>query len=189
MLNPDCKFYVYLYRDPSRRMEPIYVGKGTGKRSKAHLRNAYNRHLRNRLAKIRSLGIIPSIEFLCTNVDEELAFLVEEEAIEKFGREDLGLGPLLNMTSGGDGGKHRIETVEQRENRLTALRRIKSSPEHAAKMRASYNNDPLVVAKRAATIKKSWANRKRVQCENCSGVFTPAMYKRWHGENCKSKGK
>jgi hypothetical protein len=43
-----------------------------------------------------TIGIIP-----CES--DELALLVEEEAISLYGRKDMGLGPLLNMTDGGDG--------------------------------------------------------------------------------------
>ena len=105
-------FYTYLYRDPSRNNEPIYVGKGKGDRAFVHLKRCGNRMFANRLAKMKRNGINPVIEFLCTNVDEELAFLVEAEAIDKYGRRDNGKGTLLNHTNGGDGISGYAHTAE-----------------------------------------------------------------------------
>ena len=47
-------------------------------------------------------NIVPVIG-LYAGLDEEFAHLLEEELIAKFGRKDLGLGPLLNLTDGGEG--------------------------------------------------------------------------------------
>lgn len=96
-------FYTYLYRDPTRNNEPIYIGKGKDNRAYDHLKSKANKPLPNRIKKIREFGLEPIIEFLCKNVDEELAFFVEEEAISLYGRKDLGTGTLLNLTAGGDG--------------------------------------------------------------------------------------
>lgn len=98
-------FYCYLYRDPTRNNEPIYVGKGHDRRAYGHLTRTHNRHLKNRIKLIERLGSQPVIDFLCKDVDEELAFLCEVEAISKFGRRDLQTGSLLNLTDGGDGPK------------------------------------------------------------------------------------
>jgi len=102
-MNTQERFYTYLYSDPSRGMEPIYVGKGTGQRFKTHLRRIDHHPLTYRLRKMRLVGVEPVITFLCKDVDEELACLVEVEAIAKYGRKDLGRGPLLNKADGGGG--------------------------------------------------------------------------------------
>jgi hypothetical protein len=96
-------FYTYLYRDPSRNNEPIYVGKGKERRAWVHLRRTDKHPFTQRLQKMKRNGIKPVIEFLCKDVDEELSFLCEEEAISLYGRKDLGKGPLLNLSDGGDG--------------------------------------------------------------------------------------
>lgn len=95
--------YTYVYRDPSRSNEPIYVGKGTGNRAYRHLKSTHNKHFAARLAKMKREGVEPIIEFLCKDVDDELAQLCEVEAIDLYGRLDLCKGPLLNHTDGGNG--------------------------------------------------------------------------------------
>ena len=94
--------YVYLYSDPSRA-EPIYVGMGKGGRYKRHLLRTDRHPMTHRVQAMKRDGVEPVITFLCDNVDQELASLVEQEAISKYGRKDLGKGPLLNLTDGGDG--------------------------------------------------------------------------------------
>jgi hypothetical protein len=99
---PIVSYYTYLYFDPSRN-EPIYIGKGCGKRLFKHLNRKDNHPFTNRLKKMGREGVTPIITKLCDGVDAELALLVEMEAISKFGRKDLLLGPLLNLTDGGEG--------------------------------------------------------------------------------------
>lgn len=108
-------FYVYKYTDPTN-MEPIYVGKGQGDRLDIHWKqriyhlNDNNPFLR-RLRKIHDAGKQPIIEkiweqdrsFESDELAEEFALLVEQEAIEKYGRRDLGTGTLWNLTDGGEG--------------------------------------------------------------------------------------
>ena len=99
--------YVYIYYDPERG-EPIYVGKGSSGRDVSHLRRKDMHPLTFRLTSMKRAGIKPMIQRVCDNVDDELAMLVEQEAISLLGRKDLGLGPLLNMTDGGDGAAGKI---------------------------------------------------------------------------------
>lgn len=94
--------YVYVYFDPSRA-EPIYVGMGTGARERHHLKRKDMHPFVQRLQLMKREGIGPVISKIVEGLDHELACLVEQEAISKFGRKDLGKGSLLNMTNGGDG--------------------------------------------------------------------------------------
>lgn len=133
------EYYVYLYRDPSRGMEPIYVGKGKGLRYKDHLSRKDHHPLTYRLRKMRREGTTPDIIFVCKDVDEELAHLVEMEAISKYGRRDLGKGPLLNLTDGGEGtsGYSPVFTDEHRR-KISASRKGNGSiqtPEAVEKRR------------------------------------------------------
>jgi hypothetical protein len=79
-------YFVYLYRDPSRSNERIYVGKGTGRRHLRHLARTDHCEFVHRLQKMRREGTSPVIEFLTDGVDEDLALLVEVEAISLYGR-------------------------------------------------------------------------------------------------------
>jgi hypothetical protein len=106
-------FYTYIYKDPSRNNEPIYVGKGSGNRaywhwSKKSIWKKKKHPFLQRLDHMHLKGVKPIIEFLCNEVDSELALFVEKEAISLYGRKDLGKGSLLNLTDGGDNPPSRL---------------------------------------------------------------------------------
>lgn len=94
------KFYTYVFRDPSRNNEPIYVGKGQGSRAKRHLSRRDRHPFTQRLQKMAKEGVVPDIEIISA-FDEEHALFMEECLISLFGRKDLGKGSLLNLADGG----------------------------------------------------------------------------------------
>lgn len=96
------KYYTYIYYDPSRLNEPIYVGKGCNERAWQHLKSKRKSPFIQRLQFMKKNGVTPIIG-IYSDIDEELSLLIEEELILKFGRKDLGKGPLLNLTDGGEG--------------------------------------------------------------------------------------
>lgn len=99
-------FYVYVYYDPreDKNNEPIYVGKGTRDRSGVHwTHGARNRFFKSVLKKIRALNLKPLVEIVERFDSEQDAHNAEKELISYYGRRDLGLGPLLNLTDGGEG--------------------------------------------------------------------------------------
>lgn len=203
-------FYAYLYRDIDGT--PIYIGKGTGRRayihfkSKSHLGNL----LRNRLKE--SFKIEP--EFLCQDVDEELAFFVEEEMIRKYGRKDLALGTLFNLTDGGDGVsgyKHSDKTKTKIQKTMRGIPNVGGSAKgipttgKAAKGVPKVGNNakgmPNIggsakgvpkVGKNAKGVPKTGKNvkgthRLKSKCPHCNILCSNAMLIRWHGDNCKLK--
>jgi len=97
------QYYTYIYFDSERNFEPFYVGKGSSGRYKEHLRHAENQQLDRRIKKMIRENDQPEIEIINTT-NEFAAFWLEKVAIKAFGRRDLGLGPLLNHTDGGDSG-------------------------------------------------------------------------------------
>lgn len=97
--------FVYRYTCPIRN-EPIYIGLGTKKRHLHHLKRKDVHPLTSRISWIRKQGQEPVIDIIVSGIDLEFANLVEMEAIAKYGRKDLGKGPLLNLTDGGDGVKN-----------------------------------------------------------------------------------
>ena len=113
------QYYTYVYFDSSRNLEPIYVGKGYGKRAYKHLLRKDKHPFTQRLQKMAENGIEPQIEIINCS-DEEFALFLEEEIIALVGRKDLCKGPLLNLTDGGEGNTNSIRTEEFKEN----LRRI-----------------------------------------------------------------
>lgn len=101
MINKCMKYYTYIYFDPSRNNEPIYVGKGSGKRNLYHLTRKKIRHpFIQRLEYMKELNIEPIIQAIY-GLDEVCAYELEMEFISFFGRKDLNKGPLLNLTDGG----------------------------------------------------------------------------------------
>lgn len=118
-------FYTYIYLDPTKPgrftygnfvtffFEPYYVGKGKGDRFLAHVKESklsdeYACNLRKirKLRKIKNKGyeIKDYIMFLRTSMPEFMALNCSECFwIYTIGRKDLGTGPLVNLTTGGDG--------------------------------------------------------------------------------------
>ena len=114
-------FYVYIYYTNSI---PFYVGKGCNGRVYQHLYGkGRNKHLVNKIRKIqKETGKDPEIRFFMTNISESLAFDLERYLIRFFGRKDKGLGPLLNLTDGGDGVSGYICTEDDRRGRSERAR-------------------------------------------------------------------
>lgn len=105
-------FYIYIYLDPRKPgkycynnfcflFEPFYIGKGKNKRCM----NIYNRNIyfKNKINKIKKSNSRLIIFKLYDNLFETLSFELEKQLIQEIGRFDLNLGPLVNMTDGGDG--------------------------------------------------------------------------------------
>lgn len=99
MKEQDNIFYVYAhYRaSGSKKDEIFYVGKGCGYRAYVKAdRSNYWKHIVNKHDYY--------VEILYDNLDEQTAFSLEIATIARYGRKDLKLGPLVNMTDGGDTG-------------------------------------------------------------------------------------
>jgi hypothetical protein len=91
--------------------EVFYIGIGNEKRpfvkSKGH-RNKWWKHIVDKTEY--------QIDILFDNLSWEQAVEKEKEFIQLYGRRDLGLGTLVNMTDGGDGilGKKHSEETKQK---------------------------------------------------------------------------
>lgn len=111
-------FYVYLHTKASDGV-PFYVGKGTGTR-------AYRTNHRSRWwsSVVAKYGY--EVKIIDSNLLEDEAFELEMFLISELGRADLNLGPLVNMTSGGDGVSGYKFTEEQRKTLSDAQKGEKS---------------------------------------------------------------
>jgi len=109
-------FYIYQYICKDTKT-PFYVGKGTNDRQRAHLREARKGGDRILCDKIRKLGFEQGIEIIVVYDDltEWEAFQKECRLIEEIGRLDLGTGPLLNRSFGGEGISGGIDTYGYRK--------------------------------------------------------------------------
>lgn len=114
MSNPSG-FYVYMYKNPLKCGEPFYVGKGSGKRCRKHIKEARNPNtLDTNLHKLRTIrqifnaGLEPEVVIIDEAISEDQSFELEEFLISEIGRADLSAGPLTNMSNGGDGNFGRL---------------------------------------------------------------------------------
>jgi hypothetical protein len=88
-------YYIYFHINPLKN-EIFYVGKGKGNRA------YYKKDRSDFWNKISNkYGYI--VDIVEEDLNEEEAFEREIFYIKKIGRRDLGLGPLVNQTDGGDG--------------------------------------------------------------------------------------
>jgi len=125
------KYYVYIYLDPRKSgqykfgdlsftHEPFYVGKGFGNRDNYHINAALgnhkpvNRHKHFRIKNILDNKLNPIIIRMDEKLLETDALSLEVKTIKSIGRFDLGEGPLLNMTNGGEGSSGFFHTEESK---------------------------------------------------------------------------
>ncbi len=117
-------YYVYQYYDPIRK-EPIYIGKGFGRRAWIHLTTSKNKNNKNykphakfynRINWIREQGKEPNVTILKENLFETKALKLEGQLERKIGRKNIGKGPLLNLrpcgSKGSTGFKYTNEQIK-----------------------------------------------------------------------------
>jgi hypothetical protein len=117
--------------------EPFYVGKGKYTESTIHLREAktyFTKGNQSKLNKIRKIqrytNSDPIILKVRENLSEQESFLLEKFLIKCIGRKDLNLGPLTNLTDGGDGVSGFRHTEEMKlENSKRGKERFKDLKE------------------------------------------------------------
>lgn len=132
----NTNYYIYVYFDPTREYEAFYVGKGTGVRSHRHLTRTDNHPFTRRLQKMAKQGVIPIIERY-EDLAEEAALSLEVALIAEIGRKDLGTGPLLNLTDGGEGTSGRIHTDATKKKIGEKSKERTHSPEIIKKIKNS----------------------------------------------------
>jgi len=173
-------FYVYALTDPRKDNEIFYIGKGHGYRATNHLANSANRERNSKQAAIKAIrkaGFEPGVVYLIENLAEAEAFQKETELIHKYGRKDLGNGPLRNLTNGGEGTsghKHTDETKEKmrkadrsKYNRIAAV-----SPETRLKLSAA------LTGKTGNATGHSWTDEQKKK-----------LSEKRMGQACPTKGK
>ena len=122
------KFYVYIYFDPRSQgkynifgeefnYKPVYIGKGKDKRVLQHIKSNKKTKLVNLNRHLIKEGIVPCYKILQTFDRERDAYVFETNLIKLIGREDIGTGPLFNLTDGGEGQSGFIYNMEQRKSR------------------------------------------------------------------------
>lgn len=114
-------YYIYVYLDTRKKgsysygdyhfeYEPFYIGKGVDDRYLSHLKVSKGERKGKHnllIAKIKSIlkdGYDPIVLKIINNLTAENYDRYEIEMIKLIGKSCDGLGPLLNITNGGDGG-------------------------------------------------------------------------------------
>jgi len=118
--------YVYIYLDTRKpgnfiyddlcfKFEPFYVGKGKNNRAYDHLyeNKHYNNFKFGKIKKIVNSNLELKIVFVYKNLSDDEAQEKEIEVIKKIGR--WPIGPLTNLTNGGDGSSGYIRSKESIE--------------------------------------------------------------------------
>lgn len=110
-------FYNYAYVDLSKPgrftydslslsflFEPFWIGKGKRYRF-LDIWNGRSKWFKAKISKLKSEGFNPHhlVFKFNLNIEESAAMGVEVNFIGAIGRKDMKLGPLINMTNGGDG--------------------------------------------------------------------------------------
>ena len=106
-LDDTQKYYVYGHYIPDSNV-PFLIGKGNGSRS--DWKWGRTKWWKNVVKKYDGFDV----RILYSNIDEYDALCLEILTIWAIGRRDLGTGPLVNMTAGGDGTVGRIPKEETR---------------------------------------------------------------------------
>jgi hypothetical protein len=123
----------YVYRHIRLdKNEPFYIGIG----SDSNFQRAYDKTSRNRHWNHISINGY-DVEILIDDITWENACKKEKEFILLYGRKDLGLGTLCNMTDGGEGAVNRIFTKQHRERISKSKMGHKVSEETLNKLRTS----------------------------------------------------
>ena len=125
------EFYVYVLLDPRKpgkfkygklkfKHEPFYVGKGKAGRVFSHQQRS-NRWVQNKIKKIQREGHIYLYDFLKEDLTEAEAYQLEIMTIDTIGRSDLKLGPLCNLSHGGEGASGAVQSKKTRQRRSTTV--------------------------------------------------------------------
>ena len=163
-------FYVYVYKDPrpTKNLQVVYVGKGTGSRMYSHWRKKVHKNpaFGAFLAQLRKRELEPVIEVVATFENEDDALAEEVRLITQYGRRDIGTGALFNLTDGGEGISGAVRTevwVARMKAALTTpdqiaanserMKKLWNTPEHREKTVDAIRkavHDPEVAARREA---------------------------------------
>lgn len=122
-MSQEAKFYVYiLYR--KNGITPFYVGMGSGNRWLDHERDCkpLRSYKDNIVAKFKAQGIIVPKHKVCEGLTKKAAHAIEIFLIAAIGRNPLG--PLTNLTRGGDGCLDLSPESKEKHRRNTSLAQI-----------------------------------------------------------------
>lgn len=190
----DKVYYIYAILDTSKpgefiynelrfEYEPFYIGKGTEERFVSTL-NDKRVFKASKIKSIRSKGLEPIVIKIFENITNLESITIEIDLIKLIGRRDLGLGPLTNLTDGGDGrlnSQHTEETIKKISESKKGIPGSKHS-EETKKYLSDINsgeNNPFYGKKHSDEVRKK-------QSELVIGEKHP-FYGKKHSEETRSR--
>lgn len=214
------EYYVYAYLDirKERRYsyggllfdkEPFYIGKGKNNRYKEHLKESskvnnklYNYHFYRKIRKIqRETKKDPEIIILAQKLNEKDALDLETKYIKLIGRKNLKLGPLCNLTDGGEGLSNPPEYIIEkkrekfkklwkiptyRDNIIAMLKKRKLTEEHKARMLEGLRKVGWFCSEEMK-VKISAANKGHLVSDSCRKKLSNFFKGRVISEEVRSK--
>ena len=168
-------FYVYVYRDPrpTKNNQPVYVGKGMGQRDLSHWsRGSHNKPFQDFIAHLKVRGLVAPCERVFTSDSEAEAFAKEIELIALYGRRNLNLGSLFNLTDGGEGGSGTIKTdAHKAVDKYNSIKNWKDPvyQEKVATGQRKVQGTPEARAMKSENSAEAWANPE-VRQKRQSGI-------------------
>jgi hypothetical protein len=187
----------YLYRHIRLdKNEPFYIGIG----SDVEYKRAYSKQKRNRYWNHIVNKYEYEVEIMIDDLTWEEACEKEKEFIALYGREDLGIGTLTNLTFGGDGVYGLVFNEESRKKMSFSQRNKKPiSEETRERMRKASRSRDTAAHLRGVKPSKELIEKRRQkmigvkkitkQCPYCGLIGGAPQMAQWHFDNCKQKNK
>lgn len=172
---------IFKYHDLEFKFEPFYVGKGNESRIYTSLKRGSNFKM-NKIKKVSKNNI--KVIKLYEGIGNLESLKLETLVISKIGRRDLKLGPLVNLTDGGDGrllSPHSEETKKKiSETKKSQNLHIYHSEEVKEKLREinKGENNPMFGKHHSDEIKEKHSLRT-------SGINHPMYGKKHNDETLK----
>lgn len=148
--------YVYLHRKTDSG-EPFYVGKGKVKRGRIERPHATAKRSIIWQRTAAKHGV--TVELVASCLDDAMAQEIEKAYIKEIGRRDLGLGPLVNLTDGGDGHANLVISERVRKIRSDLAKRPRSEAWVASIRNARKNGGNGGVVKKRDKLPDWWCQR------------------------------
>lgn len=173
------KFGPFQYQDLIFDHEPFYIGKGNNNRAHEHINKKSvkisNKHKSEIIDLIFLENLFPKVLIYKNKLTNEEAESLEIELIKKIGRIDLNLGPLTNLTSGGQKGP--IGAIRSTETRNKISKRLigKSSPK--SKYIKSDNYKPSTLNRRLSVEEKLQISNAVTGSKNPNSLLTEEKVK------------
>jgi len=184
-------YYVYAHVNATTGVI-FYIGKGKTYRAKSLHRRSERWH-----NYVKKYGY--TIMYIEEHLTQEQSFLAEIHYIKAFGRKDLGVGELINMSDGGVGGnnnKGRKLSKEWREKiaqsgrgRVGPMRGKAMSDERKEKISNSMKgrSNFWLKGKEPSELQMKYRLDKTHVCEYCGAANNIGNHVKYHRDKCKHK--